>query len=73
MCTIFFGLAFFGGVFLHTGEKLVTRSAVTDVLGTDVDALFHVSVSDLSVQNHTDCVFGDIVDNTSLAVVDLVR
>lgn len=66
------GVSLLCGVGLDTGQELVTRSRVLDVLDADVDALLDVAVADLTVQNDTDCGLGDIVDNTSLTVVDLV-
>lgn len=66
------GVSLLCGVGLDTGQELVTRSRVLDVLDADVDALLDVAVADLTVQNDTDSGLGDIVDNTSLTVVDLV-
>lgn len=39
---------------------------------SDVDALFHVSVADLLLENDADGGLGDVVDDACLAVVDLV-
>jgi hypothetical protein len=40
-------------------------------LDADVDALLDVTVADLSVNNYTDSRLRDVVDDASLAMVDL--
>lgn len=41
------------------------------MLDPDVDSLFDISVADLSVKNDADSGLGDVVDYSSLAVIDL--
>ena len=45
---------------------------MADVLDADVDALLHVLVADLLVQNDAHCGLGHVVYDTSLAMIDFV-
>lgn len=66
------GLGLEGSVLLDTAQEALTRPGGRDVLNAEVDALLDVSVVDLLVDDDTNGGLGDVVDNASLAVVDLV-
>jgi hypothetical protein len=60
------------GVLLNTRQEVLTRAGQADVLDADVNTLLDIAIADLSVEDDTDSGFSNVVDDTSLAVVDLV-
>lgn len=59
-------------VVLYSAEETLSRAGGLDVLDTDVEALLHVSVLDLLVDDDADGRLGNVVDDASLTVIDLV-
>ena len=49
---------------LDTVKELLSALRVPDVFNTDVHPLLNVAVADDLVDNDTDGVWGDVVDNT---------
>ena len=72
LLALFLGLTPLRRILLHAREELITRARMSDMLLADVDALLDVPVTDLLVEDDADSARGDIVDDASLAVVNLV-
>lgn len=60
-----------GRIALDSAEELLAGAGQRNVLDSDVDALLDVAVSDLLVDDDTNCVLGYVVDDAGFAVVDL--
>jgi hypothetical protein len=58
---------------LDAVDEFFSGARVVDVLDTDVDALLHVAVADLLVEDDADGRLGHVVDDARLAVVDFVH
>lgn len=71
VCTIGLRLLLQLGVPLDTADELLSGSGQGNVLDAEVDALLDVTVLDLLVDDDTNCALCDIVDDSSLSVVDL--
>jgi hypothetical protein len=62
------GIALGFSVLLDSSQEIVTALGVSDVLNADIDALFHVSVTDTLVEDNTNGRRRDVEDDASLAV-----
>jgi hypothetical protein len=60
------------GVLLNTRQEVLTRAGQADVFDADVNTLLDIAIADLLVEDDTDSGFSNVVNDTSLAVVDLV-
>ena len=72
MGTVNLGLGLEGGVGLDTADELLAGAGERDVLNAEVDALLDVAVLNLLVDDDTDGGLGNVVDDTSLSMVNLV-
>jgi hypothetical protein len=72
-CSIRLCLSLLLCVRLDPSQKLIARPGVLDVFDAEVDTLLDVTVADLLVQDDANSGLGNVVDDASLAVVDLVR
>lgn len=71
VCTIGLRLLLQLGVPLDTADELLSGPGQGNVLDTEVNTLLDVAVLDLLVDDDTDCALRNIVDDSSLSVVDL--
>lgn len=65
-------LLFLRSILLYSTEELLSRSRFLDVFDSDIDAFLKVPVPNLLVDDNTDSILGDVVDDASLSVVDFV-
>ena len=70
--TLGLGFSLLSSIGLDSVQEFLTTSGVLNVLDSQVDSLFEVSVSNNLVNNDTDRRLGDVVNNTGLTVVVLV-
>jgi len=60
------------GVLLDSANELLSRTGQRNVLDSQVDSLLDVPVLDLLVDDDTNGTLCNVVDDTSLSVVNLV-
>lgn len=66
------GLSLLPGVLLDALNEGETALGVVDVLNADVDTLLDVAVANGLVDDYAESGLGDVVNDTSLAVVPLI-
>jgi len=71
--SVLLSLLLLGSVSLDTVQELLSTLGVVDVLDADIYPFLQVTVPDFLIDNNTEGGLGDIVDDTGLSVVDLVR
>lgn len=59
-------------ILLDAAQEVVPRPRLLDVFDSDVDALLNIPISHSPVKDNADGRFRHVVDNTGLAMVDLV-
>jgi len=72
MSSLSLGLLLELSVGLDTAYELLSRPGQRNVLDSEVDALLDVAVLDFLIDDHADCALRNVVDDTSLSVVNLV-
>ncbi len=60
------------GVLLDSADELFSRSGQGNVLDSEVNALLDISMLHLLIDDDSNGALGNVVDDASLAVVDLV-
>lgn len=72
LCALLLRLSPLCRILLHTTQELFPAARVLHVFDPDIDSLLDVAVADLLVADYADCRLCHVVDDTGLAVVDLV-
>lgn len=73
MLALRLGLLLLACVFLDTIDELLPRPRKRNVFYSNIDPLLDISISHTLVDYDPDSALRDVVDNTGLAVIDLVR
>lgn len=73
LTALFLSLSLLGGIELHAVQEVITALGVLDVLNTKVDTLFDLAVTHGLVDQNLDSTGLNTEDNTSSAMVVLVR